>query len=567
MAFSVNPPTDRDQAAQAPKDGAITAADMKGLVGDSRAVAYGILASRITGFGRIAAAAAVLGPTFFGNLFQTAAVLPSTLYGLLMGTLISAVLVPPLVRRINGEDHERARRFACAALGVMMLVLLSVAVLALLLSPLLLRIITASVADPEIRREQVHLGIPLLIMVMPQIVLYGIAGAGMAVQQAYGRFALAAAAPTVENLINIAVLVTSAVLFGIGGDVSQISLAQLLLLGLGTTVAVAIHAGVQWFGAYRVGVALLPRLDWSDPEIPYLLRRGGATIGYTGLYWSAYLIILVIAGTVPGGVAAFQIANSFCSFPVALIAVPLALAQIPRLSDSDQRNDIGEFRAIYQSGLRLMMFAVVPAGLLLAGISGTLAGAAAFGAMSTTAGTALIAACVGSLGIGVLGEAAFTLTTPLCYTRQDTASPLRAMGLRLAIVAIGTIIVRLVFTPGIGLLWGLGASLAAANLVAGVYLCRSMLRALQSRITLGSSGFGSAFIVAVVSLVPARLLADWLGGEATASYGRVAQAIGVLGTAMALYLAIQFLRGSREMRLLLPAGAGRWTGRPRPADG
>jgi putative peptidoglycan lipid II flippase len=542
------------------------AADLKGLVGDSRAVACGILASRITGFGRIAATAAVLGPTFFGNLFQTAAILPSTLYGLLMGTLISAVLVPPLVRHINGGDHQGARRFARAAFGMMLLVLVSVGVLGLLLSPLLLRIITVGVADPEIRRQQVHLGIPLLIMVMPQIAFYGLAGAGMAVQQAYGRFALAAAAPTVENLINIAVLVASAVLFGIGGDVSRISLPQLLLLGLGTTGAVAIHAGVQWFGAYRVGIALWPRLDWGDPQVPHLLRRGVATMGYTGLYWSAYLITLVIAGTIPGGVAAFQIASSFCSLPVALIAVPLASAQLPRLSGSDQRNDIGEFRLIYQSGLRLMIFAVVPAGLLLAGIPGTLAGAAALGAMSTTAGIAMIAACVGSLGVGVLGEAAFTLTTPSCYARHDTASPLRAMGLRLAIVAIGAAITRLVLTPGVGLLWGLGASLAAANLVAGAYLCCSVLRTLHSGITLGNSGFGSAFLAAMVSLVPARLLADWLGGEAAVSYGRVAQAVAVLATAMVSYLAIQCFRGSPEMRLLLPVGAGRWAGPPRQAD-
>lgn len=540
--------------------------DLRGILGASRAVGYGILASRITGFGRIAVAAAVLGPTFFGNLFQTAAILPSTLYGLLMGTLISAVLVPPLVQRIKAGDPEGAHRFARAALGLMLIVLLIVGVLGSLLSPLLLRVITAGVADLEIRSQQEHLGIPLLIIVMPQIALYGLAGAGMAVQQAHGRFALSAAAPSLENLINIAILIASAVLFGTGTDVSQISLAQLLLLGLGTTGAVAVHASVQWYGAYRLGVKLFPRFEWSNPEIPSLVRRGGATMGYTGLYWTAYLIVLVIAGTVPGGVAAFQIATSFCTLPVALIAVPLASAQLPRLSESVQRSDIGEFRVIYHAGLRLMLFAVVPAALLLATLSGTLAGAASFGAMSTADGTALIAACVGSLGIGAIGEAAFTLTTPSCYARHDTASPLRAMGLRLAIVAVGVTIVRLALHTGIEMLCGLGLSLAAANLVAGAFLCRSVLRSVQSRITLGSSGFGSALLVAVISIIPARLLADRLGGEAVVSYGRVGQALAALGTAMTLYLAIQFLRGSHEMRLLLPAGAGRWAGRPRPAD-
>jgi len=553
------------RVAQAPATASVEVVT-RGLLGDSRAVALGILASRITGFGRIAVAAAVLGPTFFGNLFQTAAVLPSTLYGLLMGTLISAVLVPPLVRSIASGDANAPRRFAQAALGVMLLVLASVAALCIVLSPLLLRLITASVADPGIRQQQVQLGIPLLIMLMPQIALYGLAGAGLAAQQAHGRFALSAAAPAVENLINIAVLTASAVLFGIGRDVSQITVPQLLLLGLGTTAAVAVHAGVQWFGAYRVGIALMPRFDWGCPEISDLLRRGAAMASYTALCWCAYLVVLVVAGTVPGGVAAFQIASSFCALPTVLIAVPLASAQLPRLSRSDDRDDSNAFSIIYQNGLRLMMFGVVPAALLIASIPGTLAGAASFGAMGTTQGIALIGACLGGLGLGIIGEATYTLTAPSCYAGRDTASPVKAMGLRLAIVAVGAVMARLALAPGTGLLYGLCLSLAAANLVAGAYLCHKLLRTLRGRVTLYSSGLGSAFLVAVVSVAPARLLADWLSGEAASIYQRAALAVAVSGTAMALYLAIQFLRGAQELRLLLPSRADRWAARPRRAE-
>ena len=299
------------------------AADLKGLVGDSRAVACGIMASRISGFGRIAATAAVLGPTFFGNLFQTAAVLPSTLYGLLMGTLVSAVLVPPLVRHINRGDHEAAHRFARTALGMMLVALFSVGVLGMLLSPMLLRIITVSVADPEIRRQQVHLGVPLLIMLLPQIALYGLAGAGLAVQQAHGRFALAAAAPTVENLVNIAVLVASAVCSRhrrrrVANQPGAIAASWSRHHRRGCDP----HAGVQWFGAYRVGIALWPRLDWADPEVPQAFCAAASRRwAIPGLDWSAYLIALVIAGTIPGGVAAYQIATSFCSLPAALLSL------------------------------------------------------------------------------------------------------------------------------------------------------------------------------------------------------------------------------------------------------
>jgi putative peptidoglycan lipid II flippase len=370
----------------------------------------------------------------------------------------------------------------------------------------------------------------------------------------------------VENVISIAVLIASAILFGIGRDVSEITEPQLLLLGLGTAVAVAVHAGVQWFGAYRVGIALVPRFDWADPELLGLVRRGAAMAGYTALYWCGYLITLVIAGTVPGGVAALQIATSFCALPTVLIAIPLASAQLPRLATNDDGDHSHAFSAIYQDGLRLMMFGVVPAALLLTCIPGTLARAASFGAMGTAQGIALISVCLGSLGLGIIGEATYTLTTPSCYARHDTASPMWAMGLRLAIIAVGAVVVRLALDPGIGLLVGLCLSVAAANLIAGAYLSRKLLHTLRSRLSFHGSGLGSVFLVAAISVLPARLLGDWLTAEATTVYQRAALAVAVSGTAIALYLAIQFVRGAPEMRLLLPSSIDRWAGRPQPTS-
>jgi putative peptidoglycan lipid II flippase len=47
------------------------------IAGDSVAVAGWTMISRITGFGRFVAIAAVLGPTFFGNLFEATNLLPN----------------------------------------------------------------------------------------------------------------------------------------------------------------------------------------------------------------------------------------------------------------------------------------------------------------------------------------------------------------------------------------------------------------------------------------------------------------------------------------------------------
>ena len=122
----------------------------------------------------------------------------------------------------------------------------------------------------------------------------------------------------------------------------------------------------------------------------------------------------MIGGTVPGGVAALQIAIGFCIFPVALTAVPLAGAQLPRLSTNHERQGMQAFGGTYESGLRLLIFITVPAALIAMTLPRILAGAGAFGAMNSPSGISLIAACLGGLALGVVGEAVFIFTSSAC---------------------------------------------------------------------------------------------------------------------------------------------------------
>jgi len=523
------------------------------LAADSRTVAIGILASRITGFGRVAVMAAVLGPTYFGNLFQFSSILFSTLYSLVMGALMSALLVPPLVRRITDRNPRALRRFANAALGAMMVVLFGAGALTVLVLPLILGALTYDVEDPVVRRQHLQLGIELALMLMPQVALYGIIGAGVAVQQAHGRFAIAAAAPCVENLGIIVVLSTSALVFGTGVDTDAISTEQIMLLGLGTTAAVAIHAGLQWWGAYRVGVPLVPRPDdWREPEVRTMLREGSSSIGYTSLYWGAFLLVLVTAGAIPGGIVAFQMATNLCKFPAALVALPLASAQLPRLSGNHHRNQLDQFRNTYWAGLRLVIFIALPASLLLAAIPQTLARSVAFGEMHSVTGIALLASSIGGLGLGVVGESAFTLATSSCYARDDKSTPLQAMVVRLVIIGMGVAIARATLA-GPELLWTLGAVVSAGNIAAGVYLHWGLRRALRDTSSpLGGIGRGE-LILAAVSVLPAVLLAYSLESDSATIYSTASLAVMAVVGSTITYVALHFLRGSLELKLMFPS--------------
>jgi len=518
-----------------------------GLVADTRTVAAWTLVSRITGFGRVAIIGGVLGPTYFGNIFQTSVLLPTMIFALLGGTLVNAVLVPPLVRCIDARDGAALRRQANGFLGIILAILAAVAVLGALGAPLVVQVMTAAVTNPAIRAQQQEVGSLLLLLLLPQLLFYGIGAVGMAVQHAHGRFALAAAAPALENSGAIVVLVVSAALFGAGTALEAVTTPQLLVLGLGTTAAAALSATLQWFGAWRAGVALMPGAGWRNPDIRHTLWVAVSSSGYAALYNLVSYGVLVAAGRIPGGVIAMQIAMSFAFLPIALSAAPLASTQLPRLSRSVNEGNMTAFHATFRESVGLTRFFTLPAAFLLLAMPETLARAVAFGDMATTAGIAMIAVSIASLGPGVVGEGLVSISTSASYAQRNGMAPLRAMVVR-TVIAVAAMVLALTVMDGVAVLWTLGLGMSAASLAAAFYLYRSVTRSAPA----GGRRrhlFGE-LVAAAVPVALGGALAMWWQTGVHGHYRDMGIALAAVAVSGVLYLLVQWLRGSHELRLL-----------------
>ncbi|MFD0852246.1 lipid II flippase MurJ, partial [Actinomadura adrarensis] len=105
----------------------------------SAIMALGTLASRITGFLRTALLVAALGTGALGDAYNTANTVPFIVYDLLLGGILTAVVVPLIVRARErdaayGAKYEQ-RLFTLAMLGLAL-----VTVVAVLLGPLFITI-------------------------------------------------------------------------------------------------------------------------------------------------------------------------------------------------------------------------------------------------------------------------------------------------------------------------------------------------------------------------------------------------------------------------------------------
>jgi putative peptidoglycan lipid II flippase len=381
------------------------------------------------------------------------------------------------------------------------------------------------------------------------VVMYALAFTAEAVMNAHGRFALAAAAPAVENLGILATLAAFAVLYGTGTQLQDVTMGQLALLGLGTTAGVGLHAVLQCWGARRVGVRLRPRMGWRSPEVQGIVRRAVPSLGYSGLNALRGFAPLVVANRVPGGVVAFELARNFAFLPVAIGARPIAIALLPQLSRLFHQRRLRAFRDELVRGTSLMFFVAAPAAVAYVALARPLAGAIALGEMATGAGVVLIAAAISTLGPGVLGESGFFLATHGSYARHDARSPFQAMLLRTGVVAVGLLVASLL-THGATVLVALGLFTSAADLAAACYLGSRLRSGLPSTEERSTPSLLRSLAASLLMAGPAFLVATHLPGHLDQRWGDQVGMLAAVLTGVVTYLAVQRLWRSPELSTL-----------------
>jgi putative peptidoglycan lipid II flippase len=534
---------------------------------DSVTVALWTAISRITGLVRVAVVAAALGATYLGNTYQFTNSVPNLVYyGLLGGALVSSLLVPVLVRQLAAADPAAAARVASGFLGAATAAALLAIPVAAVAVPLVLRLSTAGAPD-GISSAQTSAGTLLVALLVPQILAYAVIACSAAVMNASHRFALAAAAPALENVGSIAVLLVVWLRYGSGREITDVGTPELLLLGGGTTAAVALHACVQWWGARRTGIRLSLAPGWRDPEVRTVLRRASIAILQAGLWTIQIVVMLALANRVAGGVVAVLVAMNFFFLPIALVATPVALSTLPRLAEHAQAQRWDAYQDAVARAVALTVFAAVPAAVGYVVLAAPLGRAISFGSMSGSA--SLIAASLAAVAAGVVGTATFTVATYACYAREDARTPLRVM-FGQACVAV-SIMGCSVVTSGRGALAILTGGLAAGALGGAAVLLHRLRVPVRPGSPLAWSFLRTASSAATMALP------TWLIGHvlSKAVNGRAVE-LGVLvlaaATGAAVYVLGHRFSGSPELRMLtssvlhrpspvaVPVTRGSWQG-------
>jgi len=349
-----------------------------GILGSSAVMAAGTVVSRATGFVRIALLAGALSNGLHADVFNIANTIPNMLYILLAGGVFNAVLVPQLVRAMK-DDADGGDGYTNRIITLAGVFLAGVTAILVVLAPWLMRLfLTGCYFTPALAAQRAS-AIDLARYCLPQVFFYGMFVLVGQVLNARGRFGPMMWAPIANNVISVAVLATYLAVFGKAAphSAAAYSSQQELLLGLGSTVGIAIQLAILVPYMRAAGFRFRPRYDFRDSGLGHTLRLGVWTVLFVVVNQIAYTIVVRLAssGTAQAacgggsshgtGYTIYDQTFLIIMVPHSIATVSLATAVLPRLSAMAAGDDLAGVSRTLAATLRTSLVVIVPFALLL----------------------------------------------------------------------------------------------------------------------------------------------------------------------------------------------------------
>lgn len=536
----------------------------RSLMRSGMIMAFGTIASRVTGFLRTAVIVAALGTGLLANAYNTANTVPNLVYDLLLGGILTSVIVP-LIVRAREQDPRYGEQFEQRLFTLAVIFLGVITIVAVLLAPVLINLLGSG-----FKGDQRDLAIVFARFFLPQIFFYGIGAFAGAILNTRGRFGAPMWAPVLNNIVVIIIGVLFLLISSGKVDSSNITDTQIHLLALGTTGGIALQTLALWPSLRAAGFRWRPRFDFQRGELGEAGRMAGWTLMYVLATQIGFMVTtnLLNSAGVRGqeegigegfGYTPYFNAYQLFQLPYAIVAVSVITALLPRMSEHAAEGDRRLVRDDFSSGLRLSSVIMLPAAALMF-VFGPEITTVLFAHGNTTRADALvIAGVMQMLAIALVPFSTYQLMLRVFYAFRDTRTPAF-----ISLITVGTNIAMAVtvyqLLPTRRIVIGIAAGFAVANIM-GAIVCWAVLRwrlgGMDGRRILGTH---LKLLIAVWPLIgfgfAIRMVMDAWTGIAAVVPALTVLAIGSTG-GMLLYLAFARLLGVGEVRTLLSTLTGR----------
>lgn len=513
-------------------------------------IGAGTVVSRLTGFLRaivlVSAVGAVGGAS---NAFAIANQLPNNIYAIISTGLLSAVVVPQIVKAAAHDDGGRAFVSKLFTLGTV--TLLVVTVLATIGAPVLVELYA-----PGFTPEQRALATAFAYWCLPQILFYGLyalVGESLNARGVYGPFTWA---PIVNNVVSIAGFGAFILLFGTTSAVDAWTPPMIAMLGGTATLGIVVQAGILFVFWRRTGLHVRPDFRWRGVGLGQIGRLAGWTF------------LMVLAGQLAGlvqsrvltdaaedfpGVMVSQNAWLLFMLPYSILVLSIGTPYFTRLSQHAAAGQDDDVRAAIVRSIRVL-------GLFVVAATAALAVAAVPASRIFTGSTEEAVAAAGVLLcflVCLVPLAVLFVVQRTFYAYDDTRTPFFFTLLQAALVAGTALVAKAALEADVLSIAHLAAAIAlgqalasTVQVIVATVLLRRRLGDIGIRVWLGALvRFTLAALPAAAAGWGVYLLLGGPGGWTTSDKFLGAVGAGIIGlVVLAVYAGILALFRAPELQ-------------------
>lgn len=277
------------------------------------------------------------------DAFLIAFVLPSFAINVVGGSF-NAALVPTFVDVRDNKGAADAQKLFSSVVVLSTFLLVIVAMVLAILAPFILPYL-GSAFNPK----KLVLTRNLFYVMLPIMIIKGLATTWGAVLGAAERFALISFAPAA---IPLAIILTLVLVGGVWG---------IFAMAIGTLAGFILEAGILANGLKRHGLSLIPRWHGLDSSVKKVLGQYGPMIAAGVLMGSTELVDQSMAAALePGSVSALSYGNKLVAFALGIGATGLGTAALPYLSQMVARRDWSGIRNTLKRYLCIIFLVTVP---------------------------------------------------------------------------------------------------------------------------------------------------------------------------------------------------------------
>jgi len=369
------------------------------------------LASRVLGFVRDILIAAFLGAGPAAEAFFVAFRLPNMFRRFFAEGALNMAFVPLFAKRLEGEGEAAARQFAEEVMAALTAALLVLTALAQLAMPWFV----LALASGFEAQSKLDLAVTYSRVVFPYIVFISLAAMFSGVLNSFGKFAAAAAAPVLLNVILVGGITLAAAL---GRDVGW-------MLSWSVFVAGIAQLGLVAWAARRTGMALTLRRPRLTAPVRRLVALGIPAALAGGVMQINLVVGTQVASYFEGAVSWLWYADRLYQLPLGVVGVAIGVVLLPELSRRVRAGDVAGSAQAMNRAAEFCLVLTLPAAVALVVVPHLVVGVlfehGAFDATDT-------AATAAALAIYACGLPAFVLQKVIqaaYFAREDTRTPLR----------------------------------------------------------------------------------------------------------------------------------------------